>query len=209
MRVPTRLVLVRHGQTDWNAGQRIQGHTDIPLNALGRWQATQLALALAEEDFDAVYASDLARASETATPFAAGRLQLEPGLRERHFGAFEGLSFAQIEQRWPAQARLWRLRDPAFGPPGGEMLADFSARCVAVVDRLARRHAGGSIALVAHGGVLDSLYRAATSVPLAAPRSWEIGNATINRLLHTDGGFTLVGWNDDGHLTRTPDLTLG
>lgn len=200
MALATRIVLVRHGETDWNAERRIQGHTDIPLNAAGRRQAARLAEALSDEAFDAVYASDLARARETAAPFAGAALRLHDGLRERHFGAFEGCSIDEIDACWPEQARRWRRRDPDFAPAGGETLADFDARCVAAADALARSHAGQSIALVAHGGVLDCLYRAATGQSLGAARSWELGNATINRLLHTGEGFTLVGWNDAAHL---------
>jgi probable phosphoglycerate mutase len=94
----------------------------------------------------------------------------------------------------------WRQRDAEFGAEGGETLAAFYARCVACATRLAARHPGETIALVAHGGVLDCLYRAATRVGLQAQRTWQIGNASINRLLYSDQGFTLVGWSDELHL---------
>jgi probable phosphoglycerate mutase len=127
-------------------------------------------------------------------------LQADPALRERGFGCFEGMTYAEIEARWPEDARRWRTRDPAFGPAGGETLQGFHARCVQAAERLVARHPGGSIALVAHGGVLDSLYRAATRLALDAPRSWRMGNASLNRLLYSGSGFTLVGWDDDAHL---------
>jgi len=200
----TRVLLVRHGQTDWNAQTRLQGHTDIPLNDAGLDQATRLQAALQGETLDAVYSSDLQRAADTARAVcrATGApLTLEPRLRERAFGRFEGVPFAEIEQRWPDDARRWRGRDPDFGPPdGGEVLRTFYERCVAVALERAAAHPGGAIALVAHGGVLDCLYRAATGVPLDAPRTWILANASINRLLYTGSGFTLVGWNDDAHL---------
>ncbi len=203
----TRVLLIRHGETDWNLQTRLQGHTDIPLNAKGRWQAAQLGRALAGEPLDAVYSSDLLRALHTAAPVAEASgapLRPEPALRERCFGCFEGLTYAEIEARWPENARRWRLREPGYGPEGGENLIEFSARCLGAAERLAARHPGGSIALVAHGGVLDSLYRAATRVPLDAPRSWQMGNAAINRLLYSPSGFTLVGWDDDAHLAPPP-----
>lgn len=199
----TRILAVRHGQTAWNADSRIQGHTDIALDALGEWQAEQLARALSDERLHAIYSSDLARARQTAAPLALRsgmRLQLDSGLRERAFGEFEGLSFAQIEQRWPDQAARWRRRDPEFGARGGEVLRHFRERVVAAVDRLALAHRGQCIALVTHGGVLDLLYREATRLPLDAPRTWQVGNAGINRLLHTDEGLALVGWADVAHL---------
>lgn len=199
----TRVVAVRHGQTDWNAQLRIQGHTDIALNEQGRRQAAQLARALADEGLHAVYSSDLQRAHDTAHAVAAPAglvVQHAPGLRERRFGRFEGLTFAQIDERWPEDARRWRQREPDFSPGGGESLTVFHARCVAACAALAARHRGQTILLVAHGGVLDCLYRAATRVALDAPRTWQLGNAAVNRLLHSEGGFTLVGWNDDRHL---------
>jgi 2,3-bisphosphoglycerate-dependent phosphoglycerate mutase len=199
----TRVVAVRHGETDWNAQLRIQGHTDIALNERGRWQAARLAQALVDEDVQAVYSSDLQRAHATAHAVAtvAGlKVQAELGLRERQFGSFEGLTFAQVEAQWPDDARRWRQREPDFAPGGGESLSAFYARCVAACAALAARHRGQTILLVAHGGVLDCLYRAATRVALDAPRSWQLGNAAVNRLLHSEAGFTLVGWNDDRHL---------
>lgn len=199
----TRVLLIRHGETDWNVQTRLQGHTDIPLNATGRWQAGRLRAALQGETLDAVYSSDLQRALHTAQAVAEATgapLRPEPALRERGFGCFEGLTYAEVEARWPADARRWRLREPGFGPAGGENLIDFHARCIAAAARLAAAHPGGSIALVAHGGVLDSLYRAATRVALDAPRSWRMANASLNRLLYSDSGFALVGWDDDAHL---------
>jgi probable phosphoglycerate mutase len=199
----TRVVLVRHGQTAWNAATRIQGHTDIALDEHGRWQAERVGAALAQEGLHAVYSSDLLRARDTAQAIAAASgvaLALDIGLRERSFGVFEGLTFAEIESRWPEHSRRWRAREPGYGPEGGEALQDFYARCVEAASRLAAAHPGQHIALVAHGGVLDCLYRAAAGVALQAPRSWQLGNASINRVLHAGGQFTLVGWNDAAHL---------
>jgi probable phosphoglycerate mutase len=204
----TRILVIRHGQTAWNADSRIQGHTDIALDALGEWQAERLALALGDEPLDVLYSSDLARARQTAAPLAARKqmqVRVDPGLRERGFGEFEGLSFKQIEQRWPEQAAAWRQRDPDFGARGGEVLRDFRDRVVAVVTRLAQTHRGQSIALVTHGGVLDLLYREATRVALDAPRTWQVANAGINRLLRSEQGLVLVGWADVGHLDKARD----
>lgn len=199
----TRIIAIRHGETDWNVATRIQGQLDIGLNAKGRWQAARVAASLADEALDAVYASDLARAHETAQAVAAAaglELRTDRVLRERAFGVFEGMTFNQIEQRFPDQALRWRQRDPTFGPAGGETLADFFARAVAGVVAVAARHRGQHIAVVTHGGVLDALYRAASRLPLEAPRNWQIPNASINRLIGGDAGLMLVGWNDSFHL---------
>ncbi|OUL99875.1 histidine phosphatase family protein [Variovorax sp. JS1663] len=201
----TRLIAVRHGETAWNVDTRIQGQLDIALNATGLWQARRVGQALAEEPIGAIYASDLARAWQTAQEIARPRgleVGAEPGLRERAFGHFEGRTFADIDANLPEQARLWRTRDPAFAPEGGESLLDFRARVTGTASRLAERHPGELVVLVAHGGVMDVLYRAATGQELQAPRTWHLGNAAINRLLWTPQGFTLVGWGDTGHLDQ-------
>ncbi len=199
----TRLIAVRHGETAWNADLRIQGHLDIALNDTGLWQARQTASTLAQETVCAIYASDLARAWETARAIARPHgiaVSPEPGLRERAFGSFEGRTFAEIEFSRPDQARRWRTRDPAFAPEGGESLVDFRRRITQVTARIAARHLGGVVVLVAHGGVMDVLYRSATGQDLQAPRTWNLGNAAINRLLWTPQGLTLVGWGDTTHL---------
>jgi len=182
----TRIIAIRHGQTAWNAETRMQGQLDTALDALGSWQAQQLAQALAHEPIDAIVASDLSRAMRTAAPLAAARglrVQPERGLRERCFGVFEGFPYSDI----------------------GESLRGFYDRCVAVAERLAEQHAGSAIVWVTHGGVLDCLYRAAARMALDAPRTWTLDNASINRLLHGDQGLMLIGWGDIHHLDQSPD----
>ncbi len=201
----TRILLIRHGETLWNRAARIQGHTDIGLSPLGLMQAERLALALQDEAIDAVFSSDLSRAAQTAEALTCRRPELPPlqrdaGLRERAFGAFEGLTFQQIAEQSPESSERWRRREADFCPPGGESLGDFYRRSLSTLQRLAEAHPGRSLLVVSHGGVLDCLYRAATGQSLQAPRSWALGNASINRLLFADGGFRLIGWNDEGHL---------
>ena len=205
----TRIIAVRHGETAWNVATRIQGQLDIGLNARGRWQAAQVAQALRGEPLQAAYASDLARAWDTAQTIAqasAVGLTAHVGLRERGFGEFEGLTHADIEARWPEHALRWRQRDPHWAPPSGESLAELRDRIRHTLDELASAHVGQQIVLVAHGGVLDVLYRLATGQAAEAPRSWQLGNATINRLLWTPEGLSLVGWSDASHLESEPVL---
>ena len=200
----TRLIVVRHGETAWNVDTRIQGHLDIPLNDTGLWQARQLGDALAGEAISAIYTSDLLRARKTAQAVAdatGAALVDEPGLRERAFGSFQGRTFAEVEAEHPEQARRWRQRDPDYAPQGGESLRVLRERVVDTTHRLAARHPGELVLLVTHGGVLDVLYRAATRQDIQAPRTWQLGNAAINRLLWTHGhGLSLVGWADTQHL---------
>lgn len=203
MNEPTRIVAIRHGETTWNVDTRIQGHLDIPLNATGRQQAARMARALQGEPIAAVYASDLARAWETAGYLARAHgleVTAEEGLRERGFGDFQGKTFAEIEALLPDQSLRWRKREPDFAPQGGESLLALHCRVIEAAERLAARHRGELIALVGHGGVMDVLYRLATRLDIQAPRTWTLGNAAINRLLWTPEGFTLVGWADTQHL---------
>jgi probable phosphoglycerate mutase len=207
---PTRVLAIRHGETAWNVDTRIQGKLDIGLNDKGRTQAERLGAALAKNQIQeplnvisAIYSSDLWRAYDTALSISKATgvpVVTDEGLRERGFGVFEGKTFDEIAQLWPDQSLRWRQRDPHFCPEGGESLTQFTARILQASQALAARHPGQQIALVAHGGVMDVLYRAATGQGIQAPRTWSLGNAVINRLLWTPAGFTLVGWNDTLHL---------
>ncbi len=209
----TRLLAIRHGETAWNVDTRIQGHLDIPLNETGLQQARWLAQALAERDeVHAIYASDLARAQVTAQTIAQAMgltVSVHPGLRERAFGDFQGRTFAEIEAELPQEALHWRHRSPEWTPPGaGESLLALRERVLATVEALASRHVGEQIVLVAHGGVMDVLYRAATRLDLQAPRTWSLPNTAVNRLLWTPEGLSLVGWADTSHLDgRSRDET--
>ena len=205
---PTRIIAIRHGETDWNLAGRVQGQmATAGLNAKGRWQAQQVAHALASESIQALYASDLLRAHETAQYIGQTTglaVQTDAGLRERGFGLFEGKTFAESEVLWPELALRWRKREPDFAPADGESLLSFEERITKIVHALAAINSGKQIVLVSHGGVMDALYRAATRQGLQAPRTWQLGNAAINRLLWTPEGLTLVGWADEQHLDGSP-----
>ena len=200
----TRITAVRHGETAWNVETRIQGQLDIPLNETGRWQAQRLARALAARESNAaIYSSDLLRAWDTAISIADATklaLKTDEGLRERGFGTFQGKTYAEIEATWPQETLRWRKREPDWSPPEGESLLQFRQRVLDTAQTLAARHMGEQIVMVAHGGVMDVLYRAATGLDLQATRTWTLGNAAINRLLWTPDGFTIVGWADTSHL---------
>ena len=202
---PTRISAIRHGETAWNVDTRLQGHLDIPLNEVGLRQAQHLAQTLVQrETIDAIYASDLSRAHSTAQAVAQAMGQsvtVHAGLRERHFGAFQGRTYAQIETELPEHAWHWRKRTPDWAPPGGgESLTVLRDRVIQTIDELAAAHAGQHIVMVAHGGVLDILYRAAARLDLQAPRTWALTNTAVNRLLWTPQGLSLVGWGDTSHL---------
>lgn len=205
---PTRLCLVRHGETDWNAGKRIQGQLDIALSAAGHAQARATGNALKDEGFAAIYSSDLMRARQTAEATAHlihQPLHLDAGLRERHYGIFQGLTYAEIEQRHPADYARHQARDPRFAPAGGESLLDFAARVSAACDAIVRRHSGAAVAIFTHGGVLDILHRQATGKPLHTPRDFTIPNCGINWIEVIDGCWTLLSWAERDHLEAARD----
>lgn len=205
----TRLCLVRHGETAWNAERRLQGHLDVPLNEVGLEQARVTAEALVAHPFSAVYCSDLARARATAqaTAIRVGRIPTTlTGLRERHYGAFQGLTYDEAAARFPqAYARFVRREIDFAIPEGGESLRAFSRRVSATLDEIAHRHAGERILIVTHGGVLDVAHRLATGKALDAPRDFDIPNAALNWIEHRGGTWNLIAWAERSHLVRSRD----
>lgn len=201
------IILIRHGETAWNAERRLQGHIDIALNAEGERQAEALAEALGSARIDLVAASDLRRAHQTALA-VAGRhglpVRLDPGLRERCYGAFEGLLYAEIEQRFPSEFAAWQGRDiDALMPAGlrqAESFRQFHARAVGAIVAWAEAHPGKTLALVAHGGVLECAYRAARGLALETPRNFSVMNASINRFTVAGGKLGLDSWGEVEHL---------
>lgn len=204
----TRLCLVRHGETAWNAEGRVQGQLDVPLSAVGLAQARAVAAALAGESFGAIYASDLARVRQTAEP-AAARLglgvRLERALRERHYGMFERLTYVEVKERYPAEYARFRDKDLDFDFVSGESLRAFAERALACVAALVERHAGESILVFTHGGVLEMVYRHATGRGLSSARDFEIPNAALNRIEVAGGAWRVAAWAEVSHLEGALD----
>ncbi|MEO8164937.1 MAG: histidine phosphatase family protein [Betaproteobacteria bacterium] len=201
----TTLVLVRHGETSWNVEGRIQGHTDIELNSLGRAQAEAVGKRLARERFDAVYSSDLLRAYRTAYPAVTDpdrTIIKDAALRERHLGVLQGLTGAQAMAEQPVAWDAFKSRDPDRVLPGGESLEEFSRRVAGFVERMLGHHPGRRILVVTHGGVLDAAYRHALGMPLAATRNFPIYNASLNVLGHDARGWRIESWGDISHLPQ-------
>ncbi len=209
----TRLCLVRHGETAWNAERRIQGQIDVPLSATGHAQARATANALVPEPFCAIYSSDLARAQHTAE--AAARLLGLPvrrhaGLRERHYGVLQTLTYAEFERRHPdAHARFLAREENFVLPGGGESLRGFADRVLDCVDGIVAAHPGGQVLVVTHGGVLDILHRRASGQPLTAPRDFDIPNAALNWIGIEAGRWSVLAWAERSHLTESLDELPG
>jgi probable phosphoglycerate mutase len=205
----TRVCIVRHGETDWNAQRRIQGQTDIPLNDTGRQQAIAAAQGLVGQSFAAIYSSDLQRARDTAAA-AADLLKLpvqfEAGLRERHYGDFQGLTQDEIKAR--ADYERYITRDTSFAFGNGESLAVFAERIKNTLNALAQQHAGENILLFAHGGVLDIIYRIATHRPLETARDFPIPNAALNWVEIGNPDWQLVEWGVQDHLENSKELAV-
>ena len=201
----TILTLVRHGETEWNAVGRIQGHLDIPLSATGLAQAAAIGRRLVGEAFDSILSSDLERALLTARPIVRHSEQAiirEARLRERHLGVLQGLTGEEAAIRQPHAWGAFKARNPEATLEGGETLGVFSQRVVGLIDELLRAHAGSRLLLVTHGGVLDAAYRHATGMPLNAPRNFPIYNASLNALRHRGGVWTVESWGDVSHLPQ-------
>jgi len=201
--VSTRICFIRHGETDWNKEKRIQGHTDISLNEVGRAQALAMAFNAAHQRFHAIYSSDLLRAQETAQVLAQREdhtVKLLPQLRERHYGIFQGITAAQGAERYPQAYAYYLARDLDYDFETGESLRGFAERVSEGIDWLVRHHSGQTIAAVSHSGVLDVIYRRATNRPLSTPRDFKIPNCALN-WFHFDGqGWHLEAWGDRHHL---------
>lgn len=202
------LILIRHGETDWNRAMRFQGQTDIPLNAVGLAQAERLAGRVAAETVHAVVSSDLQRALQTAGP-AAAQLGLavatDTGLREQCFGVAEGLTSAEIKQQRPDDWARWTSFQADQSFERGESTREFHARSLVAIRALAAAHVGKTLLVVTHGGVLDMVFRTARTLSLDGPRMAEIPNAGFNRIrVAADGSIDLVTWADTAHLEGLP-----
>ena len=193
--MPTKLVLVRHGETDWNRENRFQGHADIPLNEAGRAQARDLVLELREENFQAVYSSPLLRAYETAEILAES-LDLEveraDDLMEVDVGSWSGLTRVEVEARFPQGFRRWL--DYGHGWDDGETYDELGIRVVSGLRRMAAAHPEATILAVTHGGPIRSALAAAAGVEFAEARRsiHVIGNCAVVRLAVRDGKLERV-----------------
>lgn len=184
----THLALVRHGQTDWNLAKRIQGSTDIPLNATGRAEANRTAQLLSSSHWDGLLTSPLGRAVETAEIIAnvldLGEPEAVAGLVERHYGEAEGLDYEELHRRFPAQSVV----------PGRESHSQVRARVHSALVNIAESRQGQELIVVCHGGVISSLVRHATDG--ARPRSDErIPNGSVHYFTFVDGDLRLDQFN--------------
>ncbi len=199
----TELILIRHGETDWNVERRIQGHTDIPLNETGLTQADAIGERFIDERIDVLLSSDLGRAMQTANPIAKAcglPVIRDVRLRERHLGVLQGKTIDEARELTPEAYEIFHSRITDVALEGGESLAEFAQRVTGTLVELARVHRDKRIVAVTHGGVVDIAYRLANNTPLEAPRLFPIHNASVNTLRTSGSAFELVSWSDISHL---------
>jgi len=199
----TQVIIVRHGETEWNLRGIRQGHFDSRLTAKGMAQAKALGARLGRERFTALYSSDLGRAVDTAREIAkvTGHEIIADGrLRERHLGIFQGLDGEEINAKFPEERRLMRSEGPGYVIPGGESMVQQVERNIACLNELAAKHHSEQIVVVTHGGVVSGFFRHTLEISLQAPRRFEFVNAGINVFGHEDGHWMLLTWGDVSHL---------
>lgn len=199
------IILVRHGETAWNREGRMQGHTDIPLSKVGIAQAEELAARLAEEMFDALYSSDLARALGTAERVArrtGHRIAVDPRLRERNLGVLQAFTREESARVHPKVFERYQRGEADYVIPGGESARQFFDRVMGALNGIAEGLAGRRAVVVCHGGVLDALYRIAAGEGPEGPRKTTLLNASINTFHYRDRRWRLHLWGDISHLGR-------
>jgi probable phosphoglycerate mutase len=200
----TRICFVRHGETDWNIEQRMQGHIDLALNANGEAQAIAAGPHFSGLPAVALYCSDLLRARQTAQPIAQALhlpMILLPALRERNFGRCEGMTFEEIAASNEDDARAIESRDPDYAAPGGgESRRQHEKRILDCIGQLVRNHPGQTIVVVTHGGVLDVIYRRVRGLPSDAPRDYPIPNTGINWVAISGEQWVIESWGETAHL---------
>ena len=200
----TEIIIIRHGETEWNKTGRFQGHSDVPLSAEGRTQAAALGKNLAVDHVDMIYASDLTRAMETAAPLAQ-RFGLEvisdPQLRELNFGAWEGRNFNDVNAENPNAMKNFYTDPEQADIPESEPFPEFQRRIAGRVREIVAQKRGKRIVIVSHGASIRILLADLLSMPIRS--IWHLSqlNTAVNKIRFEDDGFAVVTlMNDTSHL---------
>ena len=200
----TRIIFVRHGQTEWNLKGKYQGQTDVPLSKEGIAQAHKLAENFPTKRLDAIYSSDLSRAMETAR-IAAGKfgleVQEEPAFREVNFGEWEGLSYEEIATRWPKVAGDFFRRPDALSIPGGETFQVLQERAIKRISGIVDASEGQTVAVFAHGAILRTVLCHALHMPLAYLWAIRQSNTAVSIVAYEDGWSSVELMNSTAHLS--------
>ena len=203
MHKKTEVILIRHGETEWNLSGRWQGHADSPLSNRGIEQAEALGQRMKNENLDCFFSSDLERARHTSRLVggpAGWKVEFLESLRERDIGVLEGLTTDEMMLRHPEVYKSFYNEGPEYQVPEGESFRQFYDRCSGALEDVTSRHPGKRIGLVTHGGFLGAIFRYVLKIPLDAERNFVLLNCSVNRLEKTEKGWSLVSWGDVAHL---------
>lgn len=209
---PSRLVLVRHGESEWNREHRIQGQLDPPLSDRGRAQALRLARRIAARRPAAIYASDLVRAMQTAEPVAAATgVDIRPStdLREIYLGEWEGLHATELAERYPDAWAAWTVEPNWDLVPGGEGAGAFEKRVGNALDAILDAHPHGDAVVVTHGGVIQLALHRIIGKSSRGLFPFRISNASITLIERREGRLIIAGVNDVGHLEEGAERPVG
>lgn len=200
------LIAVRHGETDFNADRRMQGHLDVPLSVTGRVQAQAAAARLADEPIDKIYSSDLQRALETARIIHEGReieLVTDLRLREFHMGTFQGMTLSEAREKHGDAWERFFIHDADFALPGGQSRNQKQVEIASFMEEVVRSQAGGRMLVVTHGGILIAMLRHVLGIPASHYFRVSIENTGIQRFRYKNETWQLVSWGEVDHLTVT------
>jgi broad specificity phosphatase PhoE len=197
------LIAVRHGETEWNLQGREMGQLDSSLTPRGVQQAEALGRRLSDLKVDQLYSSDLGRALRTAEiigAMCAKPVQVDTGLRERHMGVFQGLTWQEIGTRFPKEREAYQVSGFFEAVPEGETAQERQNRSVEVLTKIAGRHADETVAVVTHGGFLMGFLEFVLGMPFGGGKRFKKQNASYNAFEYANGRWCLETWNDLSHL---------
>lgn len=195
----TRVIIVRHGETDWNKVGRYQGHEPTQLNASGRAQAQATDVALQKIKFDAVYSSDLPRAYQTVQIITNLPIHMDSRLREPHYGVFQGLTYAEMQAQYPTEFAAW-YPERKIAPPDGETPEQIANRAASFLEDM-QLLKNKTVLVVSHGELIQVLLCLCLKEPLANQKAYIVDNVSITEIAHSDGEWHLLRFNDTTHLS--------
>ncbi len=206
----TEITIIRHGETIWNAQQRIQGHRNSKLSENGIRQAGLVAKALVKRDFDVLISSDLERAAETAgiiNKLLQLPLEYNKNMRERSFGIVEGMTLAEMKEKFPREYRSYKEREPGFKFSGGESIEQLFNRVTSEIEAIARKFENKKVLIVSHGLVLETMMYKTFNIKLNSPRVFSINNSSISSFYIDRDNWFLKEWGVIEHLVSLNVLT--
>ena len=209
MESKTEVILIRHGETEWNLCGRWQGHADSPLSNRGVKQAEALGKRMVNEKLDKIYSSDLERARHTfrlVGGLSGLAAEFKESLRERDLGVLEGLTTDEMLEKYPQEYQSFRNDGPDYQLPGGESFRQFFDRCSSALEDVVACNIGKKILLVTHGGFLGAIFRYVLNISVSSERNFMLLNCSVNRVEKTENGWNLLSWGDVSHLEGIDSL---